>query len=260
LYGDFVWAREALNWLKWRFPARAVPAVAELHAAVRAIQRDFRARHRGGFPCEAADAGAAAALGREAVACSRPYLDVLQCDLAVSADDADATGSGGEAGLSFETLRRAQRVAFLDPAGRTPKDLAAPPYAATVAAVRARAAEALGVRAARVVFKPAAADLDAARAGETYLVSDRFLEPAAVHDLHGGCVGAELGGVCGCCANYIMKLLAREYGSGGTFRVYCERDRAAAAAADLGGGEPESKWPKRQKGQNLGRLSFSNVA
>ena len=27
MYGDFVWAREALNGLKWRFPARAVAEV-----------------------------------------------------------------------------------------------------------------------------------------------------------------------------------------------------------------------------------------
>jgi len=200
--------------------------VEELHQAVRAIQRHFREVHPGAFPCTPRELDQAqCSLRCSAVPCSRPYLDLLQCSTA-----SDDLGSALSTTVAFSTLSAACRVNFVDPDQRSTKDSPEGPYAGLVQEVRRRAKAALGIDPENIVFKPATiADIDALRVGSTYMVNDRYLEPQLVHSQHGGCIPSKFGGECQCCTNFIVAcLIAREYGTDGPYRVYCERDTAHA--------------------------------
>ena len=161
-----------------------------LHAAVRTLQRDFRETHPGAFPCSKEEASSSSGCGRsngsgagewDFVTCSRPYLALLQCDLALPPPASEGGGlpeeradkeehavlqedKGGGERLAFASLRQAQTALFRDRSHVTGKDLTRFPYQSVVAGVRARALEALGIAPQDIVFKPhVSRDLDCLR-------------------------------------------------------------------------------------------------
>jgi len=193
--------------------------VEELHIAVRALQHHFREVHPHAFPCLERDVRCVkSSLGQEAVPCSAAYLEVLQCSTAK-----EATQATDGASQAFSTLTEARRTAFVDPSQHSAKEI----NGAILHDIHKRAYAAFGVEAADIVFKPASvAEIDALRLGEQYLINDRYLDPEVIHQEQGGCMAKVLGGgSCRCSQNFIVGyLMSREYGKGGRFRAYCERD------------------------------------